>query len=143
MATLETINSAFTLEVAGVFAAPIPMEGYAADDNIDTDNLAPNEVLTGTDGNLSGGLVYVPVKLKFTLQADSPSILFMDTWYQTMVSNQQTFTANASIVAPGLGKLWTFTKGFLTGYKPTPPGKKLYQPQAYEITFKSLITAAA
>ena len=143
MATLETSNAAFTLEVDSVFPAPIPIEGYAADDNFDTDNLAPNEVLTGTDGNLSGGYVYVPVKLKFTLQADSPSIIVMDTWYQTMRTNQQAFTANASIVAPGLGKLWTFTKGFLTGYKPTPPGKKLFQPQAYEITFQQLITAAA
>jgi hypothetical protein len=142
MLTLTTANSAFTLEVPSVFAAPIPMEGYAADDQFDTDSISPNEVLSGVDNKLSGGYVYVPVKLKFTLQADSPSIFYMDTWYQSMRSNSEAFTANATIVAPSVGKIWTFTKGFLTGYKPTPNAKKLMQPQVYEVTFQNYTSAA-
>jgi hypothetical protein len=147
MTTLTVANSAFTFGVtglAGVLIPAAPIQGYSADDAFDTDSIAPNEVMTGVDGDLSGGYVYVPVKLKFTLQADSPSILLIDTWYQTMRANRGGgYVANASIVAPELGKLWTFTKGFLTGYKPTPNAKKLMQPQAYEITFKEMITAAA
>lgn len=142
MTTLTVANSAFTLEVASVFPAPIPIVGYTTDDAFDTDNIAPNEVMSGVDGKLSGGYVYVPVKLKFTLQGDSPSQLAIDTWYQSMKSAQDAFTANATIVAPSLGKIWTFSKGFLTGYKPTPNAKKLFQSQAYEITFQDFTSAA-
>jgi hypothetical protein len=141
MTDLTVANSAFTLEVASVFPAPIPIEGYSADDAFDTDSVAPNEVMTGVDGDLSGGYVYVPVKLKFTLQANSPSIIFLETWYESMKTNNTSYTANASIVAPSLGKIWTFTKGFLTGYKVTPNAKKLMQAQAFEITFKKCTSA--
>jgi hypothetical protein len=119
------------------------MKGYSADDAFDTDNVAPNEVLMGVDAILSGGYVPYPVKLKFVLQADSPSNYFMDAWRQAMDAARDAYPANATIVSPSVGKIWTFTKGFLTGAMPTPPGKKLYQPQPYEVTFQSITTAAA
>lgn len=144
MTTLTVANSAFTLGVPDVplLAAGIAIEGYSTDDAFDTDSVAPNEVMSGVDAKLSGGWVYVPTKLKFTLQADSPSIFFIDAWYESMRAASESFTANATIVSPALGKIWTFGKGFLTGYKPTPPGKKLFHPQAYEVTFERKITAA-
>ena len=144
MTSLTVANSAFTMDVdSPALPTTLIMQGYTADDAFDVENIAPNEVMTGVDGRLSGGYVYVPVKLKFTLQADSPSIFSMDTWWQSMGANKDSFTANATIVAPSLGKVWTFTKGFLTGYKPIPSGKKLFQGQAYEITFERMIAAAA
>jgi hypothetical protein len=145
MTSLTVANSAFTLEVPDVplLASGVFILGYTADDAFDADSLAPNEVMTGVDARLSGGWVYVPTKLKFTLQADSPSVLYIDTWYESMGADKESFTANATIVSPALGKIWTFGRGFLTGYKPMPQGKKLFQAQAYEITFERKITAAA
>jgi hypothetical protein len=141
MPTLTVANSAFTLIVPAVFATPVPMQAYAADDAFDAENVAPSEVLMGVDAILSGGYVPYPVKLKFVLQADSPSNFFMDAWRQAMDAAKDTFPANATIVAPSLGKIWTFTKGFLTAAMPMPAGKKLFQPQPYEITFQSITTA--
>ena len=141
MTTLTSANSKFSLSVASVFPVPVPMQGYATDDAFDTENVAPNEAIMGVDGVLSGGYTPYPVKLKFVLQADSPSNLFMDQWRQAMDQATDSFSANATIVAPSLGKIFTFTKGFLTGAIPTPPGKKIFQPQTYEITF-NLVSAA-
>lgn len=141
MATLTVANSAFTLIVPAVFAVPVPMQGYSADDAFDAENVAPSEVLMGVDANLSGGYVPYPVKLKFILQADSLSNYYMDAWRQAMDAAKDTFPANATIVAPSLGKIWTFTKGFLTGAMPMPAGKKLFQPQPYEITFQGIAAA--
>ena len=141
MATLTVANSSFTISAPDVFPVPVPMQGYAADDAFDSENVVPNETLMGVDGNLSGGYVPYPVKLKFVLQADSPSNLFMDQLRQAMDGAQEAFIINATIVAPSVGKIWTFTRGFLTGAVPTAPGKKLFQPQTYEITFNSVSTA--
>lgn len=141
MNTITSANSAFTLAVDGVFAVPVPIQGYATDDAFDTENVAPNEALMGVDANLSGGYTPYPVKLKFVLQADSPSNLFLDQWRQAMDSAREAFPANAEIVCPSIGKVYTFTKGFLTGDVPTPQGKKLLMPQTYEITFESMTSA--
>jgi len=138
MGTLTVANSAFTINVPDVFAVPIIMAGYSVDDAFDTENLAPSEALMGVDGNLSAGYTPQMVKLKFMLQADSPSTIFMDQWYAALVAAKETYFASATILAPGPGKLWTFTKGTLTGIVPTAPGKKIFQPQQYEVTFQSV-----
>lgn len=142
MTTLTSANSKMSLSVPDVFPVPQAIQGYAADDAFDTDNVAPNEVLMGVDGLLSGGYTPYPVKLKIMLQANSPSIATLDQWAQAMGQATDAFPANLTIVAPSLGKIFTFTKGFLTGYVPTPPGKKIFQPQTFEITFESVSAAA-
>jgi hypothetical protein len=139
--TITSANAQFTLSVPGVLPVPVPIEGFAADDAFDTENVAPNEAIMGVDGNLSGGYTPYPVKLKFVLQADSPSIAFMDQWLGAMKTATETYQANATIVAPSLGKIYTFLIGFLTGAIPTAPGKKVFQPQTYEITFESVSAA--
>lgn len=141
MTTLTVANSSFTLSAPDVFPVPVPVQGYSTDDAFDTENVVPSETLMGVDANLSGGYVPYPVKLKFVLQGDSPSNLFMDQLRQAMDAARETFVLNATIVAPSVGKIWTFTRGFLTGAVPVPPGKKIFQPQTYEITFQSVSAA--
>jgi hypothetical protein len=140
-ATLTSANSKFTLSVPAVFPVPVPIQGYATDDAFDTENVAPNEIQMGVDGLLSGGYTPYPVKLKFVLMANSPSNLFLDQWRQAMDQATDAYPANATIVAPSLGKIFTFTNGFLTGDMPTPGAKKIFGPQTYEITFNSVSAA--
>jgi len=137
MRTLTDANAAFTISVPDVFAVPVPIEGFSTDDAWDTENIAPSEAMMGVDGKLSAGYTPYPVKLKFVLQADSLSIDAMDTWIAAMKASKETFWANATIVVPGTGKLYTFTKGSLTQGKPTPQGQKVLRPQTYEVTFES------
>lgn len=137
MADLTTANAEFALEVDGVFTTPQAMQGWAADDAFATDNIAPNEVLMGVDGLLSGGYVAYPTKLMFTLQADSPSVVTMDTLISSMDAVRGTFPISANIAIPNLGKQYTFTRGFLTGARKFGDAKKLSQPLKYELTFQS------
>lgn len=141
MTTLTSANSKLSLSVPDVFPVPQAIQGYSTDDAFDTDNVAPNEAMMGVDGKLSGGYTPYPVKLKIVLQADSDSNEVFDRWRQAMDQATDSFPCNATIVAPSLGKIFTFTRGFLTGSMPTPPGKKVFQPQTYEITF-NLVSSA-
>jgi hypothetical protein len=139
--TITSANAQLTASVPGVFAAPVPIEGFATDDAFDTENVAPTETLMGVDGLLSGGYTPYPVKFKIVLQADSPSIAFFDQWRAAMAAVNETFPANLTLVAPSIGKIFTFLTGFLTGAMPTPPGKKVFQPQTFEITCQSVSAA--
>lgn len=141
MTTITSANSALSISVAGVFAVPVPIQGYSTDDAFDTENKTPTEALMGVDGNLSGGYTPQPTKLKIVLQADSPSILYFDQWYAAHVQASEAYPANATLICPSIGKKYTFTTGFLTGYMPSPPGKKVLQPQTFEITFEDSTSA--
>lgn len=139
--TITSANASLSLSVAGVFPVPIPIEGFSTDDAFDTENVAPNEAIMGVDGKLSGGYTPYPVKLKIVLQADSPSNLVFDAWRQAMDAVKEAFPANCTIIAPSIGKVYTFLGGFLTGDMPTPQGKKVLQAQTYELTFQSVSAA--
>jgi hypothetical protein len=141
MQTITSANAQLTLSIPDVFPTPQPIEGFATDDAFDTENVSPNETLMGVDGNLSGGYTPYPVKFKIVLQADSVSQDVFDQWRQAMDAAKEAFAANATLVADSVGKIYTFTKGFLTGDMPTPPGKKVLQAQTYEITFQSVSAA--
>lgn len=140
--TITSANASLTLNVPAVFPIPVPIQGFATDDAFDPENVTPNETLMGVDGTLSGGYTPYPVKFKVVLQADSPSLAAFDTWRQAMDAAHEAYAASMTLIAPSVGKIFTFVGGFLTGALPAPPGKKVLQAQSFEITFQSVSAAA-
>jgi hypothetical protein len=138
MASITGATAVVLITLPTVFPAPVQLQGFATDDVYDTDDLVSAETLMGVDGKLSGGFVYVPVVQRYHLQADSPSIPFFDAWYGAQQQIIEVLNANGLISIPSLGKKFTMTKGFLTGYKPLPDAKKLLQPQNFAITWQSV-----
>lgn len=140
MASITAANAVITLAISSIFPTPVTLQGFATDDVFTTGSLKSAEVLMGVDGKLSGGFVFVEVPQEITFQADSPSIDVFDQWWSQMQATLSSFTATGTLQLD-TGKKWTMTKGFLTGYKPTPDGKKLAQPQKFEITWESIIVS--
>ena len=131
---LTAANASITLTIPGIgFTTPQRLQGFAADDVVETPEVEPTETLMGVDGLLSGGMVFKPVPQEFMLQANSPSVALFDAWYAYQQSGQTTFTANGTITYPNLQKMWTMLNGFLRGYKPLPQAKKLLLPQRFRI----------
>lgn len=141
MASITGATAVVMFTIPGLFPVPIQLQGFAADDVFNTDALESAEVLMGVDGRLSGGFVFVPVKQNYMLQADSPSIEFFDTWWGSNQAIRDLYTANGLVSQPALGKKFTMTRGFLTGYKPMGDTKKLIQPQPFAITWESILPA--
>lgn len=135
MASITGSTAIFQLAVINLFPIPVRLQGFAADDIFDTDDIEPNEVLMGVDGILSGGRVNVPVAQTIHLQADSQSNQVFDQWNAAEQALQDSYIANGIVTLTGLGLKWTLTRGFLTRYKPIPQAKKLLQPRTYRITW--------
>lgn len=138
MPTLTAANAQIFLSVVGLFATPVQMQGFAADDVSDTETVAISEVSMGVDRKLSGGSVAVAYPWGITFQADSPSISFFDNWGMTQKAFGDTLTASGLVILPSLGKKYSMTKGFLTAWKPIPDIKKLTQPQKFGITWEDI-----
>lgn len=141
--SITSANAVLMLAVPPLFPVPQQLQGFATDDIYDIPQIKSVEVMMGVDGVLSGGFVFVQIPQEITLQADSKSNAFFDTWWTQMQAAQDVYTASGLIKLPGISTKFTQINGFLTGYKPAPAAKKTLQPRRYEITWQSIAPAPA
>lgn len=143
MGTITSADAVLTLAVDIVFPAPVQIQGFAVDDIYNIPSVRSVEVMMGVDGVLSGGFVYTQMPQEITLQADSASNDLFDQWWGQMQANRAVYAASGQILLPSLGRKYTQSNGFLTGYTPAPPGRRVLQPRRYEITWQSIASAPA
>jgi len=142
--TLTAANVIITLTQATLFPGqPQQLQGFAADDVFDTDQIRLVETLMGVDGVLSAGFVFTEVKQRISLQADSSSNDFFDTVGTQQYGTIDVYPINGEARLPGLQTRYVMTTGFLTGWKPTPDVKRITQPRHYEITWARIIPQPA
>lgn len=137
--TLTAANSVITLTIAGLFPVPVQLQGFAADDIFDSEAIEPAETLMGVDGKLSAGWVPMPIKQGFTLQADSDSVAFFETWYQAQQNVREIFRGSGLIVLPSVNRKMIMTNGVLSSYQPST-AKKILQPRKFTVTWEALRT---
>jgi len=133
-------NANLTITIPPLFTVPQQIQGFAADDVYDLDEIESVETLMGVDGVLSGGFVWKPQQQSITLQADSASNAIFDQWWTAMVAAKTTYVAAGVLTLPQIGLKFIQTTGYLTRYK-LPGAKKLIQPRRYEITWNLVVPA--
>lgn len=139
--SITAANSIITLGVASIFPLAQRLQGFASDEIFSADALETVEVLSGVDGKMSAGYVYVPTKTTFSLQADSNSNLLFDEWFTQQRIANDNFFAFGLIVLPSIGTSWVLTKGALTSYSPIPDAGKLLKMRKYQVTWESMLPA--
>jgi hypothetical protein len=136
MSTLTTANSAFYLSIAGLYAIPQKIQGYATDDAFAVDDVTTAEVMMGVDAKLSGGFTPYPYVMTIMLQADSPSNAIFDNWMAAQKAAKEIYRAGAGISLQGTGDKYVFTNGIMTTGSPMSAAKKILQPRKFVITFE-------
>jgi hypothetical protein len=137
--SLTAANATIFFNLPALFPAPFQIQGFSADEVMDAAEVEGAETSMGVDGILSGGYINVPFEQGYTLQADSPSVVFFDQWFYQQKAILDTLNPTAVITMPSLGKQWNMTKGFLLGYKPMPDLKKIAQPQKFRVRWESAL----
>lgn len=143
MATITSANSILTLQQSILFPSPVQMQQFAADDVFDTETVRNVETLMGVDGVLSFGFVFVAIVQGIALQANSPSNSFFDVLYTQQVATLDVYPLNGTIILPAISTKFTLSNGVLSGYKPTPDGKRTLTPRRYQITWNRIAPAPA
>jgi tail fiber protein gp32 len=133
-ATLTTANSALLVTIEAIYPQAQRLQGYAADDVYDFDNVENAEFSMGIDGKLSAGFVFNEIPFTLTLQADSPSLTLFEQTYQYEVSNRTKLQQDLTITLPAVQKRYDLKAGFMRRYK-APSGKKILQPGVVEFVF--------
>lgn len=139
MPTLTSANSVLTLTAAPLYAAPVQIQGYAADDGFTAAEVDMVETLMGIDGNLSGGYTPYPVPFGFTLQADSASNIIMDLIMDYQDTKHELLSISASVMIPSLAMTYVLMNGFFTKGSPMPTAKKIMQPRRFGFEFNRIL----
>ncbi len=139
--TITAANSILLLGATGLFDTPQRIQGFAADDVTDVENIQPVETMMGVDGRLSGGYVPVAVPQNFSLQADSESNDFFDTLLSAEEAAREKYVLFGSLVLPATGRKYAMTRGFLYGLMKFPPVKKVLQPRRFTIQWERVTPA--
>lgn len=142
MKTLTAANSVLLLSVTGLFDIPVRIQGFAADNVFDTDDIQPTETAMGVDGKLSAGYVPVAVRQGYSVQADSDSIDIFERWYAAQQAAREVYFANGSTYLPSVAKKYAMVRGVLQGYSPMPVAQKVLQPRKFSILWESTTAAA-
>lgn len=142
MTSITSANAVLLLGITGIFSTPQQLQQFSADDVYDIDALQTAEVAMGVDGYLAAGFVWVEVKQKITLQADSPSNVIFEQWYEAQKVASDIYRASGSVTLKSVNRKYTMTNGVLTSYAPAPNGKKVLQARTYEITWERISPAS-
>jgi hypothetical protein len=141
MGSITAADAVVVLQVTGISLAPTQIQGFGTDDVFDVPAIQSAETMMGVDGILSAGFVFVEIPWNFTLQADSLSNLFFDTWWTQMQASKATFSASGTIIVPATSTKYNLVNGFLKSYKPAPDAKKVLQARKFGITWNSILPA--
>ena len=133
--SITSANAVLTLSQPTLFPVPVQLQGFAADDIYDVDQIRSVEASMGVDGVLSFGFVFAEIMQNISLQADSLSNLFFDNLWSQMQAAKDVYPINGVIILPSILTKFSMRNGALTGYKPIADAKKTLQPRRYQITW--------
>ncbi|WP_176077498.1 phage tail fiber protein [Burkholderia dolosa] len=139
--TITSANSVIMLAAGSIFPVAQPIQGYAAEDIFDTDDVEMAEVQMGLDSKQSYGWIPYNVKWRLTLMANSDSILIFDSVITAENVLRDKMQWSGVVTLPGISKKFTMVNGVLTRGKILPDAKKVLQPQTYEITWEKVLPA--
>lgn len=133
---LTSANSVFTMQVDGLFPAPVVIEGYSTDRAFEAAPVETGEVQMGVDGKMSAGWIPNPIPLDVFLQATSKSNDYFEQIDAAETAQRTKLKIRAVISIPSLGKQYTFQKGYLVKVPRLPNAGKVLQPRNYQIMFE-------
>lgn len=130
---ITAADAVLLISVAGLYTTPQQIQGFASDDAFDFGDVDLVETMMGVDGVLSAGWVPVTFTQNIALQADSDSNEIFEQWHLNQAQLQTPLIASGTVIIPSTGRKLDMVKGFLKGYSPAPPAKKVLQPRKYSI----------
>lgn len=140
MPSITSANAVITMSIAGLFAAPQQLQGFAADDIFSTDAIDASEVSMGMDGILSAGYVPAAISQNFMLQANSVSVDMFDQWYLAQRQIRDVFFAQGTIVLSSISAKYALVNGVLRNYPPIADAARTLRPRRFTIVWESVTT---
>lgn len=136
---LTSADAILTLVVTTLYPTPVLLQGWGTDDAWTAEAVTMAETQMGIDGKLSAGYVPNPVPFELTLQADSESMIVMDTLGNYQRASRELLRCDMVLTIPATAQVFSFFRGVHDIGKPAPDGRKILQPRKFNFKFESVI----
>lgn len=137
--SITAANALIVLTVPLVLPSQVQLQGFAADDVSDSDDVEMAATLMGVDGKLSGGFVYAGVPWTITFQADSPSIPYFEAWDAAQQAASEVFPGQATLTLTAVNRSYQMVTGFLDRGKRIADIKRTLVPRKFRIMWQRVI----
>ena len=141
MATAKTITSAdATIHITfdNLFPAGFTLQGFAADNISDMENMEIAQTVRGADGKLSAGFVYGTPNQTFHVMPDSPSYSKIQTVINASQATGAVYRCNAVQTFLSNGKKYTCSNGVMTTGGLMPAAGRVLQPITFTIQWETI-----
>ena len=141
MAELENITSAnasLVLVVDKIIPAGVQLQHFSTDQSFSQSETTVTETRMGVDGNLAAGWIPAVKQVQVSLEANSPSLPFMDMLQRAMENNREIYECTLVATIPALRKVYSWTKGVLKSGTLVSSGKKVLDPTSWTFEFATL-----
>lgn len=139
--SITSANAVLTISQPILFPVPVQLQGFAADDIYDFEQVRTLEALMGVDGVLSFGFVFAERLQNITLQADSLSNNVFDTIMTQQIAAKDAYPLNGTIILEGIQTMFNMTNGGLLMYNPAPAAKRVLQPRRFQVVWNQVFPA--
>lgn len=136
---ITSANATILLAVPLLFAAPVQLQKFAADDIFGTDPIQVGEEQMGVDGHLTAGFVNNPTKQAYALMADSDSNFFFDQIALREKTDLTKYEINGVVLLTSVGTKYTMVRGFLKTWQPISDAKRVLQPRRHTVEWNRVI----
>ena len=134
--TLTAANAKIIIAVQAIVPVPHELQGFSADDVSAMDAQTIAETSMGVDGRFSAGYVPAQARQTITLQADSESNDFFETWAQLQRVNKEIYPATGLQHLKAVNRKYALIRGFLVSTSPIASARKILPPRQYIIEWE-------
>ncbi len=136
--TITSANSVVSITVPSLFPTPVQLFGYSVEKAWDTGAVVLTESQIGVDGRKTAGLIFNPIKLTFSFQADSPSVSIFEAIYAAQLQARDVFYLFAAIELPSTGEAYICNQGTLEDYNAIASAGKVLNAREFSVSWVSI-----
>lgn len=130
-------NSVMTIQAEEVIPNPVQLQNFSADQMATIDDWVLTESRTGVDGGVSAGYIPSSFNFSFSLEANSPSQIYLTNLMAAVRSNERPYKVTITIDSPTLGRRFIFEEGTIQSGNFMPNPKKTFESTTYKFVFAS------
>lgn len=137
---ITSADATILMIVEGLFPVGFQLEKFAADGAWSVENRQVAETRMGVDGQMAAGWVPQIKQVTFTLEADSPSLPFLEQIIANQEQKRTLYPISLLITIPSIGKIYSYTKGVFHDVSDVSAGEQVLGTREFTLNFEKMDT---
>lgn len=134
--TITAANISILLTVEELYPSGVTIEKFSTDGMFDSDNTDIAVVRMSVDKKLAYGYVANPIPFKLKLEADSPSVEYLENIVKHQDINRTCYKCRLDISIPGIQKTYSLIDGILQNVPKLLSAEKVLKPTEWNFKFE-------